>query len=231
MNTSSIAYQIRSFGTRGARGHGWLQKYRAGQGGRHLQGRFHNRDTEKLTQINNQVFELGSSSTFLDIEAEGQTHRIEIELAEKALPNTSENFRMLCQDGLYKQSKVFKIEPKVGLCLGDVTVDNTGRQGSCHESLNEESKTLGMPNCFQHESTVVSHAQKGIVSMLAPGLDQNDSRFMITTVEDAPHLDGRYVAFGRVKQGMDVLEQLVKNTYTKRGSPTVQIQVVDSGCL
>ena len=229
MNTSTIANQIRSFGTRGARGHGWLQKYKAGQGGRHLQGRFHNRNTQKLTHINNQVFELGSTSTFLEIESEGKTHRIEIELAEKALPTTCDNFKKLCQDGSLDQQKVFKIEPTVGLCLGDLS--NTGKQGSCHSSLSQEHKTYGMPHCFQHESTVVSHAQKGIVTMLAPGLDQNDSRFMITTVDDAPHLDGRYVAFGRVKQGMEVLEHLVKNTYTKRGVPTVDIQVKHCGVL
>jgi cyclophilin family peptidyl-prolyl cis-trans isomerase len=67
--------------------------------------------------------------------------------------------------------------------------------------------------------------------MLSTGLDRNDSRFIITTVEDAPHLDGKYVAFGRVKEGMEVLDKLVKNTFTKKGRPTLDIQVVKSGVL
>ena len=52
--SSSFIQQIRLMGTgsRGARGHGWLHKYRAGEGGRHLQGRYHNRDIEKLISIN-----------------------------------------------------------------------------------------------------------------------------------------------------------------------------------
>jgi cyclophilin family peptidyl-prolyl cis-trans isomerase len=231
----------RSFGTRGARGHGWLQKYRAGLGGRHLQGRFHNRDLPNRVAINNQVFDLNNSSSsigngtekkiaYLDIQVEDQKeiNRITIELASAALPITCENFVKLCVDGLYANSKVFKIEPKVGICLGDTTEKNDGSQGSCHESV---AKDAGSLHTFRHESTVLSHAEKGMVSMLSTGLDRNDSRFMITTVEDAPHLDGRYVAFGRVKEGMDILEALVKNTFTKKGRPTLNIEVVKSGVL
>jgi cyclophilin family peptidyl-prolyl cis-trans isomerase len=113
--------------------------------------------------------------------------------------------------------------------LGDVTDKNDGMQGKCHESLGNDA--VGSPATFPHERMVLSHAEKGIVSMLSTGLDRNDSRFMITTVDDAPHLDGRYVAFGKVKEGLNVLEDIVKNTYTKRGRPTVAIQVVESGTL
>mmetsp|Transcript_5421 Transcript_5421/g.10328 ORF Transcript_5421/g.10328 Transcript_5421/m.10328 type:complete len:259 (-) Transcript_5421:60-836(-) len=258
MNKQIVLYQTQLFhkaitpiihrtfasGTRGARGHGWFQKYRAGLSGRHLQGRFHNRDVQKRIAINQQVFGLNDNQqynpkglnhlAYLDLQvADDQkdhvVHRIVIELATAALPSTCENFIKLCQEGLYKNSKIFKIEPKVGLCLGDVTEKNDGMQGQCHESLGNDA--AGSPATFAHERMVLSHVEKGIVSMLSTGLDQNDSRFMITTVDDAPHLDGRYVAFGKVREGLNVLEDIVKNTYTKRGRPTVAIQVVESGTL
>ena len=161
------------------------------------------------------------------MEDQKEVKRITIELASAALPITCDNFAKLCRDG-YENSKVFKIEPKAGICLGDTTEKNNGYQGSCHESV---AKDTGNPHTFEHENTVLSHAQKGIVSMLSTGLDRNDSRFIITTVDDAPHLDGKYVAFGRVKEGMEVLEALVKNTFTKKGRPTLDIQVVKSGVL
>ncbi len=270
---SSIRSRSFATGTRGARGHGWLHKYRSGEGGRHLQGRYHKRDLQKLTSINDQVFALNekigedspSSSqetapvlpptrVFLDFAMEGggggdesltkndvddspqpststtttTTQRVIIELASAALPNTCRNFVDLCnaKDGEvgYKHSKVFRILPKVGLCLGDTTHWNNGKQGRCSPMISE----TGM---FADEPTVVSHSEKGIVSMLSTGVDKNDSRFMITTVEDAPHLDGRYVAFGRVKEGLDSLQEIVKTTYTRRGVPSVNIQVVNCGVL
>ena len=254
----TIQTQTQGFATgmRGSRDHGWLHKYRKGLGGRHLQGRYHNRDLEKRVAINNQVFALSNVNVnkerkrnvaFLDlkIEDKNETQRVTIELASEVLPNTCENFMALCTGTsgtsasstsisstrtTYQNSKVFKIEPKVGICLGDVTEANNGLQGTCHSSTPNQNAT-GSPDTFAHESTVLSHAQKGMVSMLSTGLDKNDSRFMITTVEDAPHLDGRYVAFGRVMEGLDVLEGLVKNVYTKKGRPQKSISIVNCGVL
>jgi len=242
-------------GPRGARGHGWLHKYRAGLGGRHLQGRYHKRDVEKLASINDKVFSLNEThaskvstptEAYLDFAVEGESgggspHRVVIELASAALPKTCRNFVDLCETGNdsngigngdgqstgYKSSKVFKILPQVGLCLGDTTVMNNGEQGQCSPNVDTSTQT----RTFAHEATVLSHAQKGIVTMLSTGLDKNDSRFLIMTADDAPHLDGKLVAFGRVKEGLDGLQKIVANTYTKRGVPTTNIEVVGCGTL
>ena len=95
-------------GTRGARGHGWLKKYRAGLGGRHLQGRWHYRDVDELNAINDEVFGMNASlaggvdsktEAYLDLSVAGESpRRIVIELASLALPKTSKNFRLLCQE-------------------------------------------------------------------------------------------------------------------------------------
>jgi cyclophilin family peptidyl-prolyl cis-trans isomerase len=236
-------------GSRGSRGHGWLKKYRAGLGGRHLQGRYYDRDVTKLVALNDQVFALNQSLdtrkvAYLDI-AVGEDmkdttssitstpppKRITIELAAAALPKTCHNFISLCQEG-YVSSKVFRIEKNVGICFGDFVSDDVqkGTQGSCHTSVRNASEPYH-PHTFEHEPLVLSHAQKGIVSMLSAGLDKNDSRFIITTVEDAPQLDGRFVAFGKVQQGLKELEQIAASTFTKRGRPTVDIRIVGCGLL
>ena len=66
--------------------------------------------------------------------------------------------------------------------------------------------------------------------MMSPSVHSNDSRFLITT-SDAPQLDGRFVAFGRVKEGMDVVDGIREGVFTKRGRPTVDVTVVDSGLV
>ena len=66
--------------------------------------------------------------------------------------------------------------------------------------------------------------------MLSTGVHENDSRFLITTT-NSPQLDGRFVAFGRVVEGMDVIEDIHTNVFTKRGRPTVDIEVVECGVL
>jgi cyclophilin family peptidyl-prolyl cis-trans isomerase len=232
-------------GTRGARGHGWLNKYRSNLGGRHLQGRHHNRNTAKLTSINDQVFGLNQThaskvdtpnQVYLDFSIQGEEsagpHRVIIELASAALPNTCKNFVALCQaerNG-YKSSRVYRILPEVGLCLGDSTERNNGKQGKCSPTVVPENAPPNT-NTFAHEATVLSHAQEGIVTMLSTGLDKNDSRFLIMTADDAPHLDGKMVAFGRVKEGLNALQNMVKTIYTKKGQPTVNIEIVDCGAM
>eukprot|EP00956_Cyclotella_meneghiniana_P000719 scaffold783_cov23-Cyclotella_meneghiniana.AAC.3 len=120
--------------------------------------------------------------------------------------------------------------------MGDILY-NTGESGLCHHTLS----TPYSPYSFDDEGFYISHTRPGIVSMMSPGVHSNDSRFLITTAE-APQLDGRFVAFGRVKQqqqqdndsndGMEVImDELVKGVFTKRGRPTVDIVVTDCGLV
>lgn len=232
-------------GTRGARGHGWLKKYRAGLGGRHLQGRWHFRDVNELNAVNDLVFQMNESlnakedtttisiptEAYLDLSVDNNPpRRVTIELASAALPKTTENFRLLCQEkgdtGIgYESTLVYKIEKTVGLCLGDV-VSNDGTGGRCHPAFG----TYTTPYSFEDEGFLISHTGPGIVSMMSPGVHRNDSRFLITTT-GAPQLDGRFVAFGRVKEGMDVITDIATGVFTKRGRPTVEIKVVGCGVL
>ncbi|KAL9188651.1 hypothetical protein ACHAXT_007029 [Thalassiosira profunda] len=236
-SNNARASRCMATGTRGARGHGWLKKYRAGLGGRHLQGRWHFRDVEELNSINDEVFALNENlskedniptEAYLDLSVAGEApRRVTIELAAAALPKTCENFRLLCdqsgEEGGYESTSVYRIEKTVGLCLGDVVFDD-GTAGRCHPKMG----SFKSPYTFEDEGFLVSHTTPGIVSMMSSGSHRNDSRFLITTA-DAAQLDGRFVAFGRVKEGMDVVEDIATSVFTKRGRPTVEVKVAGCG--
>lgn len=223
-------------GTRGARGHGWLGKYRAGLGGRHLQGRWHCRDVDELNSINDQVFGMNDllnknenipTESYLDLMVgDEEPRRVTIELAAAALPKTTENFRRLCveKDKGYESTSVYRIEKTVGVCFGDV-INDDGTSGRCHPSLGAPES----PFTFRDEGYLVSHTKPGVVSMMKSGVHRNDSRFLITTSE-AAQLDGLFVAFGRVRDGMDVINDIATGVFTKRGVPTVAVKITGAGC-
>merc|ERR1719215_2360458 len=87
---------------------------KGGRGGRHLQGRWFDRDIDEISKINDAVFKLGSKRAFIDflIDEQGVSKnsetvekddfntakRIIIELADSALPKTVQNFVELLGD-------------------------------------------------------------------------------------------------------------------------------------
>ena len=149
--------QRRSFGsgggTRGARGHGWWVNYRAGKGGRHLQGTYAHLDVEAMAVWNDAVFGMGSKMAYVDVKLEAQagadednehkdesnttekkptqtqTHRLTLELATAALPLATENVLKLLQESLggYESTTLHRIEKGVGI-LGGLVADNPNHQ-------------------------------------------------------------------------------------------------------
>ena len=215
-------------GSRGARGHGWLHKYRAGLGGRHLQGTYHNRNTDQLVALNHQVFALNNNNNntpntaYLEFTMEGETKRtrITLELARVALPHACNRFQELCHGDT--PSNVFKIVQGSGVCLGPTTSDTTSDTND--SSTNESSPLPSSRHVTDAYPNVLSHAQKGMVSLLSSSLN-NETQLLITTVDDAPHLDGRLVPFARVTEGLEELVSLADTVFTKRGKPNMDIQV------
>jgi len=217
----------RRFGTgaRGARGLGWYQKYRDGEGGRHLQGELFDRDIEELESINNQVFAMGSENAYLDIKIDGEEiHRLTMELATAALPLTTKNFLLLCEDGMYTDTIIHRLQKNVGIVLGDVSM-RKGKGGYCHPSLSIDGK---LP---ETEPLVISHLP-GIVSMTSPGVDKVDSRFLCCSHE-LPHLDGRFVGFGRLfPESLEKILDWLDTQHTVGGGfPNVEMKIVSCGRL
>lgn len=112
------------------------------------------------------------------------------------LPTVVQNFKRLAQNG-YADTSVYRIVPGLTIQLGDV-LHNNGKSGRA-------ALFDGTP--FVPDNFRVSHTIPGIVSMVRTPNGLVDSRFFIATREgDSRYLDGRYAAFGRVVEGMDVVK-------------------------
>jgi len=95
-------------------------------------------------------------------------------------------------DSLYAGVEFHRIIEDFMLQGGDPT--GTGRGGPGYEFDDEFHDDLG-------------HDGPGILSMANSGPDTNGSQFFITLAAQ-PHLDGRHAVFGKVVDGMDVVEEI-----------------------
>ena len=124
--------------------------------------------------------------------------RIVIELVPKVAPNTVANFVTLVQEGFYDGTIFHRVIPGFMVQGGDPT--GTGMGGPSY-SIAGEFTSNGFENLLAHERGVVSMAR-------AQNPDSAGSQFFIM-VETATHLDGEYAAFGKVLEGMEVVDKIV----------------------
>jgi cyclophilin family peptidyl-prolyl cis-trans isomerase len=113
-----------------------------------------------------------------------------IELNQAAAPLAVNSFVFLANEGWYDGVTFHRVLPGFMAQTGDPT--GTGMGGPGYEFVNEIDPSL-------------SHDAKGVVAMANSGPDTNGSQFFIT-LAPATHLDGGYTIFGRVVEGMDVVE-------------------------
>ncbi len=125
-----------------------------------------------------------------------------IEVYPDIAPETVANFLSLVDEGFYDGLTFHRIYPGFMIQGGDPDGDGTG--GSKNKIKGEFSNN-GFENNLSHERGVVSMAR-------ATDPDSASSQFFIC-VDDATHLDGSYAAFGRVVEGMDVVDAIVADVY------------------
>ena len=116
---------------------------------------------------------------------------IKAELYPEIAPNTVNNFVSLAGKGFYNGTIFHRVIPGFMIQGGDP--QGTGMGGPGY-SIKGEFSGNGFPNNLKHTRGVLSMAR-------AMNPNSAGSQFFIM-VEDAPHLDGQYAAFGKVISGI-----------------------------
>ena len=121
------------------------------------------------------------------------------ELYPEIAPNTVRNFISLVSSGLYDGLIFHRVINGFMIQGGDP--EGTGMGGPGY-SIKGEFAQNGFANDLRHSAGVLSMAR----SMMP---DSAGSQFFIMH-KNAPHLDGAYAAFGKITEGMDVVNKIAE---------------------
>jgi len=167
---------------------------------------------------------------YFDVSIGGRdSGRIVFKLFKDICPKTCENFRCLCtgergnghRSGKplhYKGSPFHRVVRNFIIQGGDITHGN-GKGG---DSIYGGS--------FADENLDSAHDEPYLLSMANRGPNTNKSQFFITTNE-APHLDGKHVVFGRVVSGLDTIVKIERQEVDAKSRPLKEVIIKDCGQL
>ncbi|XP_055391213.1 probable inactive peptidyl-prolyl cis-trans isomerase-like 6 [Bubalus kerabau] len=153
--------------------------------------------------------------------------RLIFELYSDTCPKTCKNFQILCtgkagfsQSGikLHYTGSIFHRVVRNGWVQGGDIVAGKGDNG---ESIYGPT--------FEDENFSVPHNKRGVLGMVNKGRHSNGSQFYIT-LQAAPYLDKKYVAFGQLIEGTDVLHHL-ESVPTENERPIQNCVITASGQL
>ena len=136
---------------------------------------------------------------------------IRAELYPEIAPNTVNNFISLIRHNFYDGVIFHRVIPGFMIQGGDP--DGTGMGGPGY-SMRGEFSGNGFRNDLRHTKGVLSMART-----MFP--DSAGSQFFIMHA-DAPHLDGQYAAFGKVIEGLDVVDRIAETPTDPMDKPLTE---------
>lgn len=141
---------------------------------------------------------------------------IRAELYPNIAPKTVENFLSLVEKNFFDGLIFHRVIPGFMIQGGGYDAEMNHKDA---ESIKGEFTANGFKNDLKHT--------RGVLSMARTSFPNSASSQFFIMHEDAPHLDGQYAAFGKVTEGMDVVDRIagVKTNFTD--SPLVP-QVIKS---
>jgi cyclophilin family peptidyl-prolyl cis-trans isomerase len=143
---------------------------------------------------------------------------ITIDCFEKIAPKHVENFKNLAKSQFYDSTYFHRVIPGFVVQGGDPNTKGGNRQNA----------GMGQPGqpTVPAEFSYLNH-KRGILSMARKGNDINSatSQFFIC-VADVPHLDGQYSVFGKVLEGMDVVDKIVASPRDGNDNPLESVFII-----
>ncbi len=139
---------------------------------------------------------------------------IKAEMYPEIAPNTVNNFISLVKSGFYDGKIFHRVIP--GFMIQGGCPEGTGMGGPGY-TIRGEFSYNGFKNDLKHTPGVLSMAR-------AMHPNSAGSQFFIMH-ETSPHLDGQYAAFGKVTEGMDVVDRIA-GTKTDRADRPLEPQVM-----
>lgn len=164
---------------------------------------------------------------FFDITLGGEPlGRIKMEVFKNITPKTAENFRQFCtgetRNNLgrplgYKGCKFHRVIKGFMIQGGDfINGDGTG------------SQTIYGTTKFADENFTMKHDSPGLLSMANSGPNTNGCQFFITC-EPTPNLNNKHVVFGKVVEGMDVVNKIQNTRTNANDRPTQDVAIAQCG--
>jgi dolichyl-diphosphooligosaccharide---protein glycosyltransferase len=147
---------------------------------------------------------------------------VEVQLFPSDAPQTVANFVKLANSGYYNDIVWHRIVPGFVIQAGD---SNTKNGGGNRSTWGQGTAGTNLP----FENSSLSEAA-GTIAMASTGAKVGgSSQFFINLVDNSASLDGNYVVFGQVINGMSVVNALAKvPTNTTQSSPEYQQPVTPS---
>lgn len=129
------------------------------------------------------------------------------------VPNSTANFISLAQKGFYDGLSMHRVITGFVAQGGCPLGTGTGGPGY---SIDGEFKSNGFDNPHSHNRGVIAWAR-------SMARNSAGSQFYIT-LESTPHLDGDYAVFGRVIDGLELLD-MFDELGSNRGTPAKDIKI------
>jgi cyclophilin family peptidyl-prolyl cis-trans isomerase len=133
---------------------------------------------------------------------------IAVELFDDDAPKTVANFKKHAEDGFYNGVIFHRVIPDFMVQGGDPTGTGSGGPGYKFEDEFNDQKV-----------------ERGALAMANAGPNTNGSQFFIVTADACPWLDGKHTVFGRVTDGMDVVDAMSDVDRDARDKPREDVAI------
>jgi len=139
---------------------------------------------------------------------------VQIELFDETMPITAGNFKKLVSEGFYDNVIFHRVIPNFMIQGGDPEGTGTGGPGYN----------------IQDEFTDNNRNTRGSLSMANSGPNTGGSQFFINLVDNS-FLDDKHPVFGRVTEGMEVMDKIASVDRDQNDRPLTEVKIIKASVV